>query len=46
MVEECAIYLGVYGHRYGWAIPDEGVSISSPRIVFVRFLKGLHIIFL
>ena len=35
MLEECAIYLGVYGHRYEWIIADEGVSVSSPRIVLV-----------
>ena len=35
VVEECAIYLGVYAHCYGWLTPDEGVSVSSPRIVLI-----------
>jgi FOG: WD40 repeat len=49
-LRECNIYIGVYSHRYGWVIPDEGVSatefefnlarkLGKPILVWIRRLR-------
>ncbi len=52
-VAECDIYLGVYGGRYGWLVPDAGVSateleyneaqrLGKPTLIFVKAVDDLE----
>lgn len=49
-IQECNIYIGIYSHRYGWVIPDEGISatefeynlackLDKPILVWIRKLR-------
>lgn len=49
-LRECNIYIGIYSHRYGWVIPDEGISatefeynlackLNKPILVWIRKLR-------